>query len=120
MYRTQGVNDANNGSQVIGRVPYKSTDLPLEKIHRICNRAIQNVNTRIQELDISLFENLKSLCDESLRFVRMTDLISEARSLQIKGENENEDQIIEIENEREGEESGTDSEVGEEPDMNNL
>ncbi len=89
-------NDANNGSQISNKIPYQSVDLPLEKIHRICKRVIEDSNNNFGEIDVTLFENLGAICDETIKFIRMTDLVSEKESMRIEDDesfNENNIQI---------------------------
>lgn len=105
------VNDANNGAPISSRIPYKSLSLPSEKIIKLCSQVIKDNQNKVEKINVSLFEELIELSQETMNFIRMSKLTTEKESLKVQEEEEKED--VDIQRNYDYSDTRTDEEIEE-------
>ena len=102
------VDDGNDGNEISSKIPYQKTDLPIEKITKICQKVSQSSKDDVNELDASLFEEILQFSEEIMQSIKMSNIFTEKESF---NEENNENEGIKIEEEeKESSASGTDDE----------
>ena len=75
------INDANNGALQQFKIPYKSTNLPLEKINRICTKHLSKWNGKISEINTTFYKEMQEATDEVMKCIRISGIQSEKEQL---------------------------------------